>query len=82
MRAIVAGIGDRAPLDAVRWRVDFAQLEGGTYLARETALAPIDFGKAGMLHDVTITFAELRPTTHLTPEESLGLSGSVGTADP
>ena len=82
VRAVVAGIGDRRPLDAVGWRVDFAQLEGGTYVARETALAPIDYGKAGMLYDVTITFAELRPTNHLTPQESLGLSGSVGTTDP
>jgi hypothetical protein len=82
VRAVVAGIGDRRPLDAVSWRVDFAQLEGGTYVARETALAPIDYGKAGTLYDVTITFAELRPTNHLTPEESLGLSGSVGTTDP
>jgi hypothetical protein len=82
VRAIVAGIGDRRPLDAVSWRVDFAQLEGGTYVARETALAPIDYGKAGMLYDVTITFAELRPANHLTPEESLGLSASVGTTDP
>jgi hypothetical protein len=82
LRAIVAGIGDRPPLDAVRWRVDFGQLEGGTYVARDTALAPIDYGKAGTLHDVTITFAELRPTNRLTPEESLGLSGSVCTTDP
>ena len=82
VRAVVAGIGDRRPLDAVSWRVDFAQLEGGTYVARETALAPIDYGKAGMLYDVTIAFAELRATNRLTPEESLGLSGSVGTTDP
>ena len=82
VRAIVAGIGDRRPLDTVNWRVDFTQLEGGTYVARETALAPIDYGKAGMLRDVTITFAELRPTNRLTPAESLGLSGSVGTTDP
>jgi hypothetical protein len=82
VRAIVAGIGNSRPLDAVSWRVEFAQHEGGTYLARETALAPIDYGKAGMLHDVTITFAELRPTNRLTPEESLGFSGSVGTTDP
>jgi hypothetical protein len=82
LRAVVAGIGDRPPLDTVSWRVDFVQLEGGTYVARETALAPIDYGKAGILQDVTITFAELRPTNRLTPEESLGLSGSVGTRDP
>lgn len=82
VRAVVAGIGNHHPLDTVRWRVDFAQLEGGTYVARETALAPVDYGKGGMLTDVVITFAELRPTNRLTPEESLGLSGSVGTTDP
>lgn len=82
VRAIVAGIGDRHPLDAIGWRVDFTQLEGGTYVARETALAPVDFGKRGTLEDVTITFTELRATNTLRPEELLGLSGSVGTADP
>ncbi len=39
-------------------------------------------GKAGLLYDVTIAFAELRPANRLTPEESLGLSGIVGTTDP
>jgi hypothetical protein len=82
LRAVVAGIGDRHPLDVTSWRIDFAQFQGGTYVARETALTPIDYGKAGALRDVTITFAELRPTNRLTPEESLGLSGSVGTTDP
>jgi hypothetical protein len=82
VRAVVAGIGHQHPLDAVSWSVDFLQFEGGTYVARETALAPIDYGKAGILREVTITFAELRPTNRLAPEELLGLSGSIGTADP
>ena len=81
VRAVVAGIGNRPPLDAVDWRVDFKQLEGGTYIARETALTPLNSAD-GRLDDVTITFAELRPTNRLTPEESLGLSDSVGIADP
>jgi hypothetical protein len=81
VRAIVAGIGNRWPLDAVDWRVEFKQLEGGTYIARETALTPVNTD-GGRLDDVTITFAELRATNRLTPEESLGLSDSVGTTDP
>ena len=81
VRAVVAGIGNQGPLAAVDWRVDFKQLEGGTYIARETALAPLSTN-GGRLDDVTITFAELRATNRLTPEESLGLSGSVGTTDP
>ena len=81
LRAIVAGIGNRWPLDAVDWRVDFKQLEGGTYIARETALTPLNTD-GGRLDEVTITFAELRATNRLTPQESLGLSDSVGTTDP
>jgi hypothetical protein len=81
VRAVVAGIGNRRPLDGVDWRVEFTQLEGGTYIARETALAPLNTDE-GRVDDVTITFAELRATNRLTPEESLGLSGSVGTTDP
>ena len=81
LRAVVAGIGNRWPLDAVDWRVEFKQLEGGTYIWRETALTPLDTD-GGRLDDVTITFADLRATNRLTPEESLGLSDSVGTTDP
>ena len=81
VRAVVAGIGNRWPLDAVDWRVEFKQLEGGTYITRETALKPLDTD-GGRLDDVTITFADLRATNRLTPEESLGLSDSVGTTDP
>lgn len=81
LRAIVAGIGNRWPLDAVSWRVDFRQVEGGTYLARETALQSVDLdGKR--LDDLTITFDELRPTNRLTATESLGLSAEVGITDP
>jgi hypothetical protein len=81
VHAIVAGVGNRGPLQDVSWRVDFTQLQGGTYIARETALQPLETD-GGRLDDVTITFDELRPTNRLTPEESLGLSGDVGTTDP
>ena len=81
VRAVVAGIGNRWPLDAIDWRVEFKQLEGGTYIARETALAPVPSDR-GRLDDVTITFADVRATNRLTPEQSLGLSDSVGTTDP
>ncbi len=72
VRAVVAGVGNTAPLDTVDWRVDFRQLQGGTYVAREVALAPLETD-AGELHDVTITFDELRPTNRLTGAESIGL---------
>lgn len=81
VRAVVSGIGNHDPLDTIPWRIEFKQLEGGTYIARETALQSFDAG-GRRLEDVTITFAELRATNRLTPQEYLGLSGSVGTTDP
>ncbi len=45
--AVVAGIGSRAPLTKVNWRIEFTQVQGGTYIARETALAPVDYGGTG-----------------------------------
>lgn len=81
VRAVVAGVGNRAPLQDVNWQIEFNQNQGGTYIAREVALAPLE-SDDGRLYDATITFAEVRPTNRLTPQESLGLSGDVGTTDP
>ena len=81
VRAVVAGVGNHDPLDAVTWRVEFAQIDGGLYLARETALAPLDTG-GGRLDDVTISFEDLRVTNRLEPYELLGLTDGVGTTDP
>ncbi len=81
VRAVVAGVGNRSPLQDVRWRVDFTQLQGGTYIARETALEPLETS-VGRLADVTISFTQVRPTNRLAPDELVGLSGDVGTTDP
>ncbi|HEY0613454.1 MAG TPA: hypothetical protein VGC96_02390 [Candidatus Elarobacter sp.] len=82
VRAVVAGIGNRNPLQSVRWQVDFVQLQGGSYVARETALEPLDYGSAGLLRDVTIAFERVHPTNLLDPAEQIGLSDDVGTTDP
>ncbi len=71
--AVVEGIGNRAPLDAVRWRVEYRQTDGGTYIARETALAPLHTSDSlrmpgnccTRLDDATITFDEVKLTSHL-----------------
>jgi hypothetical protein len=81
VRAIVAGVGNRSPLQDVSWRIEFTQLQGGTYVARETALAPLETS-GGRLDDVTISFTEVRPTNRLAPEEMIGLSSDIGTTDP
>ena len=81
VRAVVAGVGNHGPLDDVRWRVDFAQVDGGTYVTRETALEALDSG-AGRLDDATISFEDLRTTNALQPYQLVGLSEDVGTTDP
>ncbi|HZO94245.1 MAG TPA: hypothetical protein VFB22_10820 [Candidatus Baltobacteraceae bacterium] len=82
VRAIVAGIGNRSPFDDARWHVEFTQYQGGIYIARESALEPLDFGDEGTLSNVTIAFSELKAKNILTPEEALGIASSIGLADP
>ncbi len=65
--AVVAGIGNRPPLTKVPWRIEYRQTEGATYIARETALGAVDYGKAGTLRDVTISFDELALRARPTP---------------
>jgi hypothetical protein len=57
--AIVQGVGDRAPLDRVRWDVTFVQTGGATYVAEERALEPLDYGRGGQLRDARVTFDHL-----------------------
>lgn len=78
--AVVEGIGNRAPLDAVRWRIEYRQTEGGTYIAREIALAPLQ-AKHALLHDTTITFGEVKLSSHLT-HFGLSFSKNVPIGEP
>lgn len=81
--AIVAGIGNRPPLTTVRWRIEFRQVEGATYVARESALADVDFGAAGILHGLTVSFEELAPTSNPPAWQwSIGMSDDRPLSDP
>jgi hypothetical protein len=72
--AVVAGIGSRPPLTKASWHVEFTQVQGGTYVARETALEPVDYGRGGLLTDFTFSFEDLALTriqsSELRPEPS------------
>jgi hypothetical protein len=70
--ALVDGISARAPLNKVQWRVEYRQNQGATYIARETALAPVDYFGVAVLKDVTIAFDEVK----LTSRRSFGLGFS------
>lgn len=78
--AVVEGIGNRAPLNAVRWRIEYRQTEGGTYIAREIALAPLQ-AKHALLHDTTITFGEVKLSSHLA-HFGLSFSKNVPIGEP
>jgi hypothetical protein len=78
--AVVEGIGNRGPLNAVRWRVEYRRTDGGMYVAREVALAPLQ-AKNARLYDTTITFDEVKLTSHLT-NFGLGFSKNVPIGEP
>jgi hypothetical protein len=81
--AIVSGIGSRPPLTTVPWRIEYRQAEGGTYIARETALADVDYGAAGMLHWLTVSFEELAPSASGTGlKYAFGISDDKPQTDP
>jgi hypothetical protein len=58
--AVVDGISNRAPLTKVPWRIEYREVAGASYIARETAMQDLDYGKAGLLRWVTISFEELK----------------------
>jgi hypothetical protein len=77
--AIVAGVGDRAPLDRIRWDVTFVRMDGGSYIARERALAPIDFGRGGQLENVVISYENVALTSTTPFASTFGIATPVQT---
>jgi hypothetical protein len=81
--AVVAGIGSRPPLTSVPWRIEYRQVDGATYIARETALDDVDYGKGGKLQWLTVSFDEFAPTAFPTGWKfALGLSDDKPQSDP
>jgi hypothetical protein len=77
--AVVVGIGSRPPLTKVTWRVEFTQVHGGTYIARETALEPVDYGRDGLLTGFTVSFEGL---TLSSGYQSSGLGMPIAACSP
>ncbi len=80
--AVVDGIGSRPPLTKVRWRVEYRQVEGATYIARETALQNLDYGSRGTLQWTTISFRELQLGSRRPAETLLGLDDDNPQSEP
>ena len=79
--AVVDGIGSRPPLTNVPWRIEYRETNGATYVATETALGPLDYGRAGTLRNVGIAFAEVTLESRLSPY-GLGFSKAVPQGEP
>ncbi len=77
--AIVQGVGDHAPFDRIRWDVTFALKDGGTYVAAERALEPIDYGRGVLLSDARITFDQLTLSATSPFSTTFGISTRVQT---
>ncbi len=80
--AVVDGIGSRPPLTKVRWRVEYRQVEGATYIARESALGDLDYGSRGTLKDATIAFEELTLGSRRPYSSLLGLDDDDPQTEP
>jgi hypothetical protein len=73
---IVSGVGNRPPTSSIPWRVDFEQIAGGTYIGRECALQPVDFGKKALLRDMCISFQDVKL------EEAFPFTNTIGMSTP
>jgi hypothetical protein len=72
--AIVAGIGNRAPTTQILWKIDFSTQGGATYLARETALAGLNYGVDGTLQQTVISFINFKSADYLPFKYTFGVS--------
>jgi hypothetical protein len=74
-KILIAGNFSRSPYTEVPWLITFTQIDGGPYIAREVAQGPLDFGDAGSLDDVSITFDDITSTSALPPYGTVGING-------
>jgi hypothetical protein len=80
--AVVAGIGNRPPASKILWKVSFGSLAGAPILAREVALAPLDYGTQDILRDVTIDFTDVEPAPQYPDRYQIGEQAADALRDP
>jgi len=74
-KVLIAANFSRQPYTEVPWLVTFRQIDGGPYISEERAVGALDFGDAGSLEDVTISFEGLASTSALPPYGTVGIDG-------
>jgi hypothetical protein len=80
-RAVVARNFTVAPEDTVPWRVDFAVLDGGLYVASESALAPLHEAHARIVSNAAVTF-DYKPAEGAVPAIPLDPGGFRSLIEP
>jgi hypothetical protein len=76
-KILIAANFSRKPYTEVPWLVTFKQIDGGPYISEERAQAALDFGEAGSLQDVTVSFEDLTSTSSLPPYGTVGIDGGA-----
>jgi hypothetical protein len=76
-KILIAANFSREPFTSVPWLITFKQIDGGPYIAEERALGALDFGDAGSLDDVTITFDDIQATSELPRYGTVGINGGA-----
>lgn len=74
-KILISANFSRAPYTDVPWLVTFRQIGGGPYIAQEQAQGQLDFGAAGTLSGVTISFDGIAATTALPGYGTVGING-------
>jgi hypothetical protein len=76
-RILISANFSKAPYDTVPWLIDFTHIGGADYIAKETALGPLDFDEDDSLPDVTIAFEDLKLLSALPQYGALGANDST-----
>jgi hypothetical protein len=74
-KILIAGNFSRKPFSDVPWIVTFRQIDGGPYIAEEHAQGALDFGDAGSLDDVAISFENIQSNAVLPAFGTVGING-------
>jgi hypothetical protein len=77
-KILIAQNFDSKPFTDVAWLVTFKQIDGGPYIAQEEAQGALDFGDAGSLEGVTISFDDISSTSTLPAYGTVGINGVDG----
>jgi hypothetical protein len=77
-KILIASNFSRKPYTNVPWLVTFGQIGGGPYIREEQAQGALDFGDAGMLDGVSVSFGDIASTSALPRYGTVGINGGPG----